>query len=76
MTDEEIKRKKKEALEDYNKANNELKNRKKRKIRILLILFGIVLVILVVLRIIFGRLYFSLPYRLRILVLAKVCLGN
>lgn len=62
MTDEEIKRKKKEALEDYNKADNELKNRKKRKIRILLILFGIVLVILVVLRIIFGRLYFSLPY--------------
>ena len=62
MTEEEIKRKKKEALEDYNKAKNELINKKKRKIKILLILFGIILVILIFIRIIFGRLYFSLPY--------------
>ena len=62
MTDEEKELKKKEALRDYNLAKNDLKKRKNKKLKILLILFSIVLVILVVIRIIFGRLYFSLPY--------------
>ena len=62
MTEEEIKRKKKEALEDYNKANNELKNIKKKKVMVLLAFLGIILVILIIVRILFGRIYFSLPY--------------
>ena len=62
MTDEEKELKKKEALKDYNLAKNDLKRRKYKKIKTILIFFGIVLVILIVVRVLFGRLYFSLPY--------------
>lgn len=62
MTEEEKELKKKEALRDYNLAKNDLKRRKYKKIKIILILLGIVLAILIVVRVVFGRLYFSLPY--------------
>ena len=66
MTDEEKELKKKEALRDYNLAKNDLKRRKYKKIKIILILLGIVLAILIVVRVVFGRLYFSLPYHVKI----------
>ena len=62
MTEEEKELKKKEALKDYNLAKSELKKRNNRKLKIVLILMAVLLVVLIVVRVLFGRIYFSLPY--------------
>lgn len=51
-----------EALKDYNDAKNEMVNSNKKKIKFILIWLGIVIVLLIIIRLIFGRIYFSLPF--------------
>lgn len=62
MTDEEKELKKKEALRDYNIAKNDIRNRRIKKLKFILMILLVLLVVLIVVRIIFGKLYFSLPY--------------
>lgn len=62
MTEEEKELKKKEALNNYNLANKELKKERFKFLKRLFICLGLFLIVTIIIRLCFGRLYFSLPY--------------
>lgn len=62
MTEEEKKIKMREALIDYNKANAELKKSRVKKLKKFLIVFCILFVIGLLIRVIHGRVYYSVSF--------------
>lgn len=62
MTEEEKKQKKKEALKDYNEANNELRKRNNKIIKRVLIVASIFFVVCLLIRIFYGRVYYSVSF--------------
>ncbi len=62
MTEDEIEKKKKEALIDYNLASNEVRKKRVKRIRNIFLILLVLLVIAILIRVFHGRVYYSVSF--------------